>query len=207
MRSYSGYKAAMNDCTICRPEATPPHLTATSPFRRPELVRSIADLAIGLVRRQLLLITVDGLSMSPAVKPGDRLLARRDNRRLHVGDVVVGRLSALYVDHCDRLPMEGASPVAGPSFVQGLVANQDSGDVVPWPRATESYFIRRVSGCGGDTVRGCEKAVPDGAVWLRGDAPGSVDSDLVGAVPLAAVIGRVIFPVIAGVQHRRGISV
>lgn len=53
---------------------------------------AVCALAAMLVRRRFAVVTVAGVSMAPALRPGDRVLVRWHRRaRVHVGDVLVFR--------------------------------------------------------------------------------------------------------------------
>lgn len=72
-----------------------------------------------LARRQLMIITVTGRSMSPTYHPGDRVLVRR-TRRLRRGQAAVARVSylpGLVVKRVTALPGDGV-----PDSVRGAVA-------------------------------------------------------------------------------------
>lgn len=49
-------------------------------------------LAVALARHRFLVVTVAGVSMEPALRPGDRVLIRRHRRvRVQIGDILVFR--------------------------------------------------------------------------------------------------------------------
>ncbi|GGN14274.1 signal peptidase I [Actinoplanes campanulatus] len=112
-------------------------------------------------RRRLLLIDVVGDSMSPAFKPGDRLLVRR-TRRLRRGDVVIAH-------HPDGDRRTGAYVTTW--LVKRLAA-------LPGDPAPES-------------VAHAGRTVPPGMGVLLGDHPESIDSRVWGFIPLTDVAGVV----------------
>lgn len=65
--------------------------------------------AASLARRRLTVVTVDGASMSPALRSGDRVLVSRRTAGLAVGDVVVFR----YASGADEKLIKRVAAVAG----------------------------------------------------------------------------------------------
>lgn len=127
-------------------------------------------LAVGIgalvARRLFTVVTVDGVSMTPALHPGDRLLIgplRGPPRR---GEVVAVR---------PPLPMPGRF---GHRWVVKRVA-AIAGDVIPDP-VTQN--LPALAG----------QRVPPGQVIVLGDHPGSLDSKAWGLVPVSALAGRVL---------------
>jgi signal peptidase I len=129
----------------------------------------------------LRIIRVQGDSMVPALRDGDRLLAVRPGpwRPLRRGVIVVGRVpaaaggdgSALFIKRVLALPGEIARvPLdrlsAGPRSVEQFGATIDGTDAT-WP-------------------------VPDGHVFVKGDAHGSADSVSWGAIPRGELVGVVV---------------
>ena len=94
------------------------------------LLRSVVMGLLGLgrvvsvLRRALLAIVMEGISMEPTFHQGDRLLVRRRFRRFGVGDVV-----AL------RMPLR-----------------HDSTSPLPEPSASDARFIKRVIAIEGDSL-------------------------------------------------------
>ncbi|MFC4049534.1 S26 family signal peptidase [Actinomadura syzygii] len=126
--------------------------------------------AVGLaalgIRRGLLVATVSGRSMEPALRSGDRLLVRRTPRARR-GQIVVVRA---------RVPLLAGRPPEADTAVM----------VEPSAAELESHatygllLVKRVAAVGGDPVprEACpalrdvpEKVVPPGALVVLGDNP------------------------------------
>lgn len=132
--------------------------------------------ALVAVRRRLVLATVEGESMAPTYRSGDRLLVvRRRGVRLRRGEVVV----------VER-------PVPGRGW-DGLPAlhRQTSG---------RTWHVKRVAAVPGDEVPASvwpalgprpDERVPAGRLVLLGDNPASTDSRAHGYYPADRVLGRV----------------
>src|SRR5579875_3762157 len=115
-----------------------------------------ATLAALVVRRRFVIVTVSGTSMTPALRPGDRVLVRRGtSQRLRPGTVVVVRQPD---DGC-RAP-GGSRPDRGRGWVIKRVAAAD-GDTVP------ESVRPAVSGA---------RVVPSGKLVVLGDSDSSADS-------------------------------
>jgi signal peptidase I len=117
-----------------------------------------------LLRRALLVVSVDGASMMPTYQPGDRLLTVRARRGVPIrsGDVVVCRRP-------DRRP-------DAPYLVKRVLAT--AGQPIPdQPAADNPEFA----------------LVPPGSIWVQGDSPG-YDSRAFGPLPLSEIIGQVLAP-------------
>lgn len=126
-------------------------------------------------RRRLVVVTVSGTSMTPAFRPGDRVLVLRRWRagRLRPGMVVVieGRRDGA---GWDRPPLSGRR-------VDGRL-----------------WAIKRVAAVPGDEVPdpvraavGGRERVPPRSVVVLGDAPQSADSRQWGFCPVDRVLGVV----------------
>ncbi|HZE41994.1 MAG TPA: S26 family signal peptidase [Stackebrandtia sp.] len=119
-------------------------------------------------RRRFVAITVDGMSMSPALYPGDKVMIRRGIKGLDSGRIVV---------------------VARPNSVYGWKqAEPATGDL-----DVSHWFIKRVAAVGGDPyppqVPG-EGTVPSGHVIVLGDNQRhSDDSRLYGPCPVDQILG------------------
>ncbi|MDX3353655.1 S26 family signal peptidase [Streptomyces sp. ME01-24h] len=116
-----------------------------------------------VARRLLVVVTVSGDSMSPALVDGDVLLVLRRGLQARRGRVVV-------VDRPD--PRTGWRWAAAPRAEQG-----------------KQWYVKRVAAAGGDPVpawaAGCpERSVPPGMLVLLGDHPGSEDSKRWGYCPV-----------------------
>ncbi|MCA2213523.1 S26 family signal peptidase [Jidongwangia harbinensis] len=126
------------------------------------------------LRLRRLVVTVQGLSMAPTYRPGDRVLVRRlRHSRVRTGQVVV-------VDLPDRIRPIPPGVGAAESLRQRRV-------------------IKRVAAMSGEPVpatAGIDLAsVPPGHMLLLGDNPlASGDSRQYGPVPVDAVVGIVIRP-------------
>ena len=119
---------------------------------------------VALARRLLLVVRVNGVSMAPALRPGQRLLVLRAPLPLRAGAIVVFREPG----------QDDQGSVAG-WVVKRAVAV--AGDSVPEP-------VRPA--VGGATT------VPAGMVVVLGDGMTSADSRLWGFLPARAIAGRVV---------------
>ncbi|MFL6117823.1 MAG: S24/S26 family peptidase [Catenulispora sp.] len=138
------------------------------------LLAAITVAAAGVVvatRRRIVVVTVEGTSMVPTYRPGDRLLVRR------CGPADVGRGQAVVVLRPD---LETGWRVAGRSGGR-------PGD--------SQWFVKRAAGLPGDpvpTAGGPAALVPPGHLYLLGDNPGSEDSRKWGCCPGDRVVGVVV---------------
>jgi signal peptidase I len=130
--------------------------------RAPGAALAAGVLAAGVwvlwARRRYLVATVDGPSMEPTLRPGDRLLVRR-TRRVRAGQIVVVRiqpptLDAPPPDHDPRATETVDVHPDGRLFVKRAVAV--AGDPVPADRVP---------------ALASEPAVPPGALVVLGDNP------------------------------------
>ncbi|MFV2209049.1 S26 family signal peptidase [Actinomadura sp. LOL_016] len=124
--------------------------------------------ALWWARRSLVVVTVSGTSMTPALRDGDRVLVRRRAlHRVRRGDVVV---------------LE--PPLDGP--------------YLPGPPGSGGRFwnVKRVAALPGDPlppdVPGGDGTVPAGTLAVLGDDPGSVDSRMRGVFPGDRLLGVVV---------------
>jgi signal peptidase I len=109
-------------------------------------------------RRRYLVATVEGPSMEPTLRTGDRLLVRR-TRRVRAGQIVVVRIQPPTLDAppADHAPLTAEFAHVDPSgrlFVKRAIAV--SGDPVPADRVP---------------MLASEPAVPPGALVVLGDNP------------------------------------
>lgn len=125
-----------------------------------------AACGVALIRAKLLIVTVQGESMRPTLREGDRVLVVRRSRmsRPRGGDLVVC--------HSPRV-------LAGASESNGLIVKRVvavAGERIPW-----------------NADRSSEAVVPTGSVYIMGDATDySNDSRDFGPVPWNRVLGTVI---------------
>ncbi|MBO2437505.1 S26 family signal peptidase [Actinomadura nitritigenes] len=127
-----------------------------------------ALVALGWARTRLVVVTVDGASMLPTLRDGDRVLARRRPlHRVRRGDVVVLE------------PPPDGPYLPGPAGPDGRTWN-----------------VKRVAAVPGDPVppgiAGEGGTVPDGALAVLGDNPDSVDSRQRGLYPGDRLLGVVV---------------
>jgi len=130
-----------------------------------------AGVAVFAVRRRFVLATVEGYSMTPTLRPGDRLLVRRTSlSRLTAGDLVV-------VEPDERMAAPGPRRSTG-YVVKRLAAIP--GDPVP------------------EQVPSANGRVPPGRMAILGDNPGasrdSRDYGLVAQDRLVGVVVRALGP-------------
>jgi signal peptidase I len=117
-----------------------------------------ALLALGWGRRSLVVVTVHGTSMMPALRDGDRVLVRRRPlRRVKRGDVVVL-----------EPPLDGPY-LPGPAGPDGRIWNVKRVAALPGDELPSG--VPGVSG-----IAGGPGTVPPGALAVLGDNPDSVDS-------------------------------
>ncbi|MEU9338864.1 signal peptidase I [Streptomyces sp. NPDC048290] len=143
--------------------------------------------AAGLLRRSLVLVTVQGASMEPTYHHGDRVLVRR-TRALSTGQVVVvERPGPGNSWHHPSLPRgAGAVSVAGRQWMIKRVGGSP-GDPVP-RHVSHGQPVPK----GHDPVPP-DQVVPPGRLVLLGDNPdSSVDSRQLGYFPAARVLGVVL---------------
>lgn len=128
------------------------------------------------MRRRLVVVEVDGISMRPTYEPGDRVLVRRRPGGPRRGQVVV---------------IEPPDQDGGWSRLPPLDGRLEG----------RHWYIKRVAAVAGDQVpaavvdalgsRGAT-LVPDGKLVVLGDNPRSEDSRRWGYVPAERVLGVVV---------------
>ncbi|MEO3798535.1 S26 family signal peptidase [Nonomuraea sp. B1E8] len=140
------------------------------------MVWAIVVLATGvtvaaLLRRRIVVVTVTGISMTPTIQPGNRLLVRRCGiAGLKIGDIVV---------------LEPPQPYI-PDEVTQLVP------MPPQPR----WNVKRVAALPGDPIpaqaraaTGAVRTVPAGSLIVLGDNGEGRDSRQVGLYPADRILG------------------
>ncbi|MFC7545669.1 S26 family signal peptidase [Plantactinospora sp. GCM10030261] len=147
----------------------------------PLVLTGLAGLALGLLlaglRRRWVLVTVDGPSMLPALRPGERVLVRRIRaREIRTGDIVVAE-----------------NPDAGVWRTTPLSARAA-------PSADRRWIVKRAVAVPGDplpaelvgTSNAGASRVPPGHFVLIGDnRRQSVDSRAFGLVPADRILGPI----------------
>ncbi|MEV4475802.1 S26 family signal peptidase [Nonomuraea sp. NPDC049504] len=129
-------------------------------------------LTIILVRRTVVIVTVSGTSMTPTLRPGEKLLVRRcELTALKVGDIVV----------------------LGPPRIP---VSPEVTALAPLPARTR-WQVKRVAALPGDPIpeparkaSGTLRTVPDGTLIVLGDNKASHDSRLAGPYPATHLLGR-----------------
>jgi signal peptidase I len=143
-------------------------------------------LAVTIVRRRLVVVEVDGISMRPTYEPGDRVLVRRSRP----GGVRRGQVVVI-----ERPDQHGGWSRLPP--LDGRLAGRH-------------WYIKRVAAAPGDRVpaavvdalgsRGAA-LVPDGKLVVLGDNPRSDDSRRWGYVPGERVLGVVVRQLSGSARH------
>ena len=127
---------------------------------------ALAALAVLVKARRHVVVTVEGTSMAPTYRPGDRLLVRR------CGMAGVGRGQAVVVVRPDLVTGWTVAGRAG-----GMPGDS------PW-------FVKRATALPGDPVP--DGVVPPDHLYLLGDNPASEDSRRWGFCPGERVVGVVV---------------
>jgi len=146
---------------------------------------TIAVVAVALMRRHFLIVTITGGSMLPSFAEGDRVLARRlrggRRRTLRVGDVIVADLPSIQVSvesaHCSD---------------SGALLEQSE-----FPPMPPQRVVKRVAAMPGDPfprdAMGARALVPADHIALVGDnLANSTDSRTYGYVPMNCVVAIVV---------------
>lgn len=116
------------------------------------------------LRWKLTTVSITGTSMEPVIHAGSVLVLWR-TRKIHINDVVLASLP----DPRGRWPTDRGRP--------------------------NGYLIKRVTATAGQPVDMLAGPVPRDHVYLEGDNSGrSLDSRQLGACPLTAIHGRIIWP-------------
>ena len=137
-------------------------------MKGPVVLGLLAAAGVFVVRRRLILTTVDGSSMAPALLSGDRVLVRR-TRRPRRGQVALLRFP--------QLP--SGAPVGNQLLLKRVVA-------VAGERIPPGWADPDAHGLGGEVV-------PGGCAVVLGDnRPASWDSRHYGFVPRERIVGVVV---------------
>ncbi|MFG1882105.1 S26 family signal peptidase [Micromonospora sp. NPDC049102] len=136
------------------------------------------------VRRRLIMVAVDGSSMEPTFRSGDRILVRRTRLpRVRSQDVVVVRSLDQFLEH-------------------GMVPNNDA-----------RYMVKRAVAVPGDPIPRekvpplasvTETSVLRGKLVLLGDNPQSYDSRHFGYYPGELLVGVAVFRLFLGRPRANG---
>lgn len=136
----------------------------------------MAGVVVVVLRRSLVAVQINGSSMEPTYRSGDRVLVRRRQGGVRVGEVVV----------MERPGASGGWPAPSPT-----------GDL-----HRQEWIIKRVVAVAGDPVPSevvpalpadAGPTVPEGMVVVLGDAPGrSLDSRYIGFVPVGRILGTAV---------------
>lgn len=129
------------------------------------VVAVVLGLVALLVRKALVVVTVDGYSMTPTLTHGDRVLAlrRRFGGRPRRNSIVVAR---------SPVPAELGS--------------------TPPPGVPELLLVKRVVALGGDADPRGDGVIPAGSVFIVGDSKYSGDSRTFGPISEKLVLGVVV---------------
>lgn len=139
-----------------------------------------------LIRRMLVVVTVNSYSMSPALEDGDRVLVVRQWPRAWL------RKGQIVIVWPWQLPPEGPSPfgVEGP-FIKRIVGL--AGDVLVTSLAELAEIQRPLEAAAHDSNGLRTWQIPSDHIFVRGDHPiGGFDSLAWGPVPTQYVLGVVV---------------
>lgn len=140
------------------------------------LVVATVAAVLAIVWTRLAVVRIWGVSMTPTLKPGDRvLLIRRKGSRVRTGQIVV---------------------------FQGITRDTWSRDVLPSP-ARERWTVKRVAAVAGEPVPAAMAespgtVVPPGRLVVLGDGALSRDSRDWGYLPTDRVLGIVVRKLVPG---------
>ena len=133
---------------------------------------AVAAAAIWILRRYVLLVTVEGISMAPTLRRGDRVIFLRGwpTKWLRRGDVVLIQdflvPNAFAIKRCVGLP--------GDRFVERhVVLGQVEHESISPLNEGELKAL----------------SIPSNAIFVEGDAPNSIDSRAIGLVNTSKVAG------------------
>jgi signal peptidase I len=186
-----------------------PAVTSTRALGRWGLLVAASALAALVVRARVAEVyRVTSASMLPSLRVDDRVLASKLAGRLRRGDMVVFRSGAgplvkrVVALAGDRVAMRGSTPVVNGAPVDTCDAGEYLEVVDETGRAvhgrlhvewSSGHAYLTVYAAGASTSE--EYVVPEGAVFVVGDDRAlSVDSRSFGAVPVDAVLARVVAP-------------
>ncbi|WP_100446908.1 S24/S26 family peptidase [Glycomyces xiaoerkulensis] len=125
--------------------------------------------AVLWLRRQWLLVNVEGPSMEPTLRDGQEVLARR-TRRIGTGQIVVVR---------------APDPVLGWAEAPPRRRRGRGGPTGPW-------WVKRVAAGPGEPIPDSSEAVPPGHYFLLSDNPAGDDSRRHGLCPAESIAGVMI---------------
>lgn len=147
-------------------------------------------------RHHLLVVTVNGFSMAPTYVDGDKLLVfrRRRRRRITKGDVVICRAPADY-----HRPLLSEQPAdlkdLAKAFPKVAEVDPETIEMESWMTADvgrAGLLVKRVAALAGEAFPRGHGTVPEGHIFVLGDAPESFDSKAFGPIPEKEVVGVVI---------------
>ena len=148
------------------------------------LISSLIFLFI-LIRTFLFLVQVEGWSMSPTYRPGDRLIALRywPQRWLRRGQIVVWKMSP-------QLLMASMPEAMGSKHyikrIIGLPGDKVTAPVLHLPDPLEGEMLLAEAKQEVKSWR-----IPSGYCFVKGDSPG-FDSTFVGPIPLGTLRGLIL---------------
>jgi signal peptidase I len=138
------------------------------------LIAAVALMAesVRQLRRRWVLVKVEGVSMTPALRDGAEVLAKR-TRRIKTGDIVVAAAPD---------PQLGWAEAKRPPSTK--LASRTS--------APSPWWVKRVAAGPGEPMPGSGEPVPPGHYFLLSDNPAGEDSRRHGPCPGNLIVGSVI---------------
>jgi signal peptidase I len=124
------------------------------------------------LRRRWVLVKVEGVSMVPALRDGEEVLAKR-TRRIKTGDIVVA-----------------AAP--DPQLGWAEARRAPSAKLASRKSASSPWWVKRVAAGPGEPMPGSGEPVPPGHYFLLSDNPAGEDSRRHGPCPGNLIVGSVI---------------
>jgi signal peptidase I len=143
-----------------------------------DLLSALALIAVAVLmaesvrqlRRRWLLVKVEGVSMVPALRDGEEVLAKR-TRRIKTGDIVVA---------------------AAPDPQLGWAEAKRAPSAKLASRSPSPWWVKRVAAGPGEPMPGSGEPVPPGHYFLLSDNPAGEDSRRHGPCPGNLIVGSVI---------------